>query len=81
MKELDSIKNTYTLYPKTYLNDVFFFGLIRPLPLIVSLDALRSKLPPQWLIFLFILTEFFVAYPELRDVTLNLCMWENRRNN
>jgi hypothetical protein len=53
---------------------------MRPLPLIVSPDALRTKLPPQWLIFLFIFTEFFVTYPELGSVTLNFPQWVNRTN-
>jgi hypothetical protein len=68
---LYSTKNLYILYPTTPTR-VFSGGLPITLPpLIGSPGALRSKLPPQWLTFLFISAEFFVPYPELTAVTLN----------
>jgi hypothetical protein len=68
------IFNQEFIYPipnNTY-NSIFGGLPSALLPLIVSPDELRSKLPPQWLKFLFIFTKFFRTYPELTGVTLNL---------
>lgn len=65
MKELCSVKNTDTLYPESLQKYFLFFASVDHSPLIVSPDALWSKLRPGGLIFLFIFTEFFWGYPEL----------------